>query len=941
MLPTPYQDYIALSRYCRFREDLGRRELWPEAVDRLLDFWQARFPEPMQRFRPFLREQIITLNVMPSMRTLMTAGPALSRDEIAGYNCSATAVTGSGGSVEVATPELQALGYDKITLHARHPIAFDEAMYLLLCGVGVGFSVERQFIAQLPKLNTPLPRKIYAKNMFPGVPSRELSSFDRRSNTIVVADSKYGWASALRILIVELYNGNYDVQWDVSGIRPAGTPLRTFGGRASGPESLIDLFTFVTNVFRNAQGPRLTSLECHDIMCRIASVVVAGGTRRSALLSLSNLSDERMRSAKSGAWWETEGQRALANNSVAYTERPTVGAFMREWQALYDSRSGERGIFNREAAKKACSAIGRDPEHDFLVNPCFTGDTLIQTVEGHYPIAELVGRTVDVWDGKEFVSVDNFRVTGESQEVFQVTLRDGSVIKATAYHTFVLEDGTKVELKDLKVGAKLMVSTAPVSHTGTYHSEAFMEGFGTLVTTAQVPTEAFSWSFASRAAFLAGVFAANAISFTENDHSHFDVVFGYRVPSSNTQFLRDIQSLLKTIGVYSTLRDRFLEVTMAEAVALARVSAFRTLSGFMTLLDRAGSMQLRPDLRTFNEVVSITSAGVAAKVYCCTVDTTHMLGLTVGVVTGQCSEVILRPKGLCNLSEAVIRPDDTLDSLRTKVKAAAILGTLQSTLTNFVYLSPEWRQNAEEERLLGVSLTGWADHPVLSRVSEQAVSWLTELKLHVKKINKNVARELGIPVSAATTCTKPSGTVSQLVNCASGVHPRFAPYYIRRVRSDRKDPVARMLIEQGFPHEVDVTTPHNYVFSFPMKSPDHCLLRDDVRAIDQLEHWLMVKRYWCEHTVSVSIYVRENEWLDVAAWVYKHFDDLVGVSFFPYTDHVYRQAPYEAITAEQYEALVAQMPAGGLDIERLREIETTDMTTTTGELSCTSGACEL
>ena len=675
MLPTTYQQYIALSRYARFSEFHGRREAWPEPVDRVLDFWEDRFPQVVGPVRSRLFAAMSGLQSMPSMRTLMTAGPALARDEVAGYNCAYTPVRGAGQPLSIMNDALTDAGFEEgITVHPRHPIVFDCIMYVLLCGTGVGFSVERQDIATLPRLRSPVSRALYTPRFFPGVPAEELSTFDAAFNTIQVADSKYGWASALRILIVELYNGNLDVGWDLSAVRPAGSLLKTFGGRSSGPAPLDELFLFTVALFRNATGERLTSVECHDLVCKIASVIVVGGVRRSALISLSNLSDERMRRAKTGSWWSTEPQRALANNSAAYTEKPSIGIFMDEWRALYESKSGERGIFNREAAKKQTARIGRDSDWAFGANPC--------------------------------------------------------------------------------------------------------------------------------------------------------------------------------------------------------------------------------------------------------------------------CEIILRPDEFCNLSEAVIRPRDTVATLTEKVQVATILGTLQSTLTNFVYLPEEWKQNCEEERLLGVSLTGFADHDILGHVSPVAGTMLNHLNGIAWQTNQEYADQLGIEPSKAITCVKPSGTVSQLVDCASGLHPRYAPYYIRRVRSDAKDPLTQFMLDQGFQGEPDVTNAQNVVFSFPIAAPAGAVLRDHKTAIEQLEHWLMVKQNWCDHTASVSVYVREHEWLDVGAWVYRNFDDVTGLSFFPHSEHTYRQAPYEEITGEQYNALRALTP-DELDIDRLAMFENAATTTMHHELACTGGACEI
>lgn len=620
---SQYQEYVHLSRYARYRDDLGRRETWEETVTRYCDFFQKRFPEKF----PYkeVHDAILNLEVMPSMRALMTAGPALDRDEMAGYNCSYVPVS--------------------------NPRDFDEIMYILLCGTGVGFSVERQYVNQLPEI----PDELYATD-----------------SVIVVSDSKIGWASAFRELVSLLYVGKVP-KWDVSKIRPAGSRLKTFGGRASGPEPLVDLFRFTISLFQKSVGRKLNSLEVHDLVCKIADVVVVGGVRRSALISLSNLTDERMRMAKSGQWWEQNGQRALANNSVAYTEKPDMGIFMREWESLYASKSGERGIFNRVAAKLTAKANGRrDDSYDFGTNPC--------------------------------------------------------------------------------------------------------------------------------------------------------------------------------------------------------------------------------------------------------------------------GEIILRPHGLCNLSEVVVRSGDKFEDLKRKVELATIIGTFQSTLTNFRYVRSVWKKNCEEERLLGVSFTGLMDHEGMSECSSWLETTLQELKEHAININRTWADVLGINPSVAITTVKPSGTVSQLVDSASGIHPRYSSFYLRTVRADNKDPLAIFMKERGFPWEPDVTKQeHTSVFYFPVKSPATSVFRNNLNATEQLEHYLLFKRHWCEHNPSITVYVRESEWLDVGAWVYKNFNDIGGVSFLPYDNGTYRQAPYQECDEETYNEWVKKIPT--VDWTELKEEE--DVTTASQELACLNGMCEL
>mgnify|MGYP003132838267 FL=1 len=644
-LPTTYQEYIHLSRYARWDYNEKRRETWDETVDRYFDFFKEWLEEKHEYKlengeRVDLENAVKELKVMPSMRCLMTAGPALKKENVAGYNCS----------------------YVKID----NQRSFDEILYVLMNGTGVGFSVEEEYTNQLPMI----PDELYDTD-----------------TTIIVADSKLGWAKAFKELISLLYGGHIP-KWDISKVRAAGTPLKTFGGRASGPQPLEDLFTFTINTFRNATGRKLKQIECHDIVCKTAEIVVVGGVRRSALISLSDLNDREMRFAKSGNWWEHNVQRALANNSVNYKEKPDVGTFMREWLSLYDSKSGERGIYNGLSAK----------------------------------------RTVEGLNGRYF---------GE----------DGEPIRRRA------------------------------------------------------PREDFG--------------------------------------------------------------------------------------------------------------------------------------------TNPCSEIILRSREFCNLSECVVRRDDTREHLKEKVRVATILGTFQSTLTEFKYLSREWKRNCEEERLLGVSLTGIMDNPLTNGSKKGLDKLLEELRDVAYETNKEWAEKLGIPPSAAITCVKPSGTVSQLVDSASGIHARHNPFYIRTVRADNKDPLCNLMKEMGFPNEPDVTKPdHTTVFSFPMKSPKDAVFRMDMTALEQLELWKTYATSWCEHKPSVTISVKEDEWVDVAAWVYENFDAISGISFLPFSEHVYRQAPYQDCTKEEYEEALKTMPKN-VDWAELSKYESQDYTISSQELACTAGGCEV
>ena len=625
-LPTPYQQFIAKSRYARWLEDEGRRETWSETVQRYMT--EVVGDKVDDKTYGELEEAILSLRLVPSMRALMTAGPAFHRDNTSGYNCS--------------------------YLPVDDPKSFDEAMFILLCGTGVGFSVERQFINKLPEVPDVL--------------------FDSET-TVVVKDSKEGWAKAFRQVLSLLWAGEVP-KWDVSKVRPAGARLKTFGGRASGPAPLVDLFNFAVATFKKAKGRKLSSIECHDLMCKIGQVVVVGGVRRSAMISLSNLSDDRMRHAKSGNWWDTEGQRALANNSVCYTEKPDAESFIKEWGSLIESKSGERGIFNRKAAEAQVLKNGR---------------------------------------------------------------RQGG----------------------------------------------------------------FEWG------------------------------------------------------------------------------------------------------------------------------------------TNPCSEIILRPYGFCNLTELVVRREDTIATLKEKVRLATILGTIQSSYTKFPYLRKVWENNAKEEHLLGVSMTGIMDNPLTTAQNENLEGLLDELRSHAVTTNAEWADRLGIPRSAAITTVKPSGTVSQLVDSASGIHARHSKYYIRTVRGDNKDPLTEFLMDAGIPCEPDVMNPNSTtVFSFPVKAPEGSVFRGDQTAVEQLETWLAYQRHWCEHKPSITVYVKDEEWMDVGAFVFKHFDEVSGVSFLPHSDHTYQQAPYQDCSKEEYEEALSKMPKH-LDWGKLSEYELEDSTAGSQTMACSSDGCEI
>jgi ribonucleotide reductase class II len=945
-----YSHYIHASRYARWVEEENRRETWPETVKRYCDFFKGRYPNEFPYEEVY--NGILNLDVVPSMRALMTAGKALDKDEIAGYNCSFVAVD--------------------------NPRAFDEILYILMCGTGVGFSVERQFITSLPTV---------------------AEEFHDTDTKIVVRDSRLGWASSFRELITLLYSGRVP-KWDVSQLRPAGARLKTFGGRSSGPKPLEDLFEFTSRTFKGAAGRKLTSLECHDLVCKVADIVVVGGVRRSALISLSNLTDERMRNAKNGQWWEANVQRALANNSVAYTEKPDIGIFMQEWHSLYESKSGERGIFNRVAATKKSKANGRrDTEgYQYGTNPCVTGDTPILTAEGYVPIEDVVGQVIDIWNGLEWSTVSPFS-TGVNP-IYEVVLSDGTSLKCTPYHKWILADGSRVMTEELHKGERLGKFDMPVVYSGkSFPIDAYSQGFysgdgntgykfswlygtkyynckdrlvgtikdyddnnergmwvhGPMYAKGFVPLEA---NLQYRLDWLAGLIDSDG-TVTRDANGN-----GIQICSTNKEFLLDTRLMLTTMGVRAKVCsgdnegfrsmpdgkggscDYFCKET--HRLLIGNTDTYNLVKlGLKTNRAKLHDNPPQRDARRFVTVEAVTYLG-EAKTFCFT-DPKNNSGTFNGIVTGNCGEIILRSMGLCNLSEVIVRSTDTFEDLKRKIRLATIIGTFQSTLTNFRYVRSGWKKNAEEERLLGVSLTGIMDHSVLSGKGYGRLGFndpeqylkgdLQRLKELSVEVNKEWAERLGIQPSVAITTVKPSGTVSQLVDSSSGIHPRYSQYYVRTVRADSKDPLAAFLIEQGVPWEWDVTKPNSvYVFSFPMKSPEGAVLRNDMSAIEQLEHYLVFAKYYCEHNVSCTVYVKENEWLAVGAWVYEHFDELGGISFLPHSDHVYKQAPYQEIEEETYNKLKAEFPK--IEWDKFVEIE--DTTDNVKELSCMAGgSCEI
>lgn len=942
-LPTLYQQFIYKSRYAKWLPEENRREDWPETIDRYLGFFKTSLATNQgytldQALYEELKSSIVNLEVMPSMRAMMSAGPALKRCNVAGFNCSYLPV-------------------DSLR-------SFDEALYILMCGTGVGFSVERQNISQLPVVN---------------------EHFERTNSVIVVEDSKQGWARGLRELISLLYAGQIP-SWDLSKLRPAGARLKTFGGRSSGPAPLDELFHFTVNVITKAAGRKLTSIECHDLVCKIGEVVVVGGVRRSALISLSNLSDDRMRHAKSGSWWEANKQRALANNSVAYTETPDIGSFMKEWLSLYDSKSGERGIFNRQATERLLPER-REGGKAWGSNPCCVpGSTLILTENGHLPIEDLVDQRTAIWNGNEWSTVVPYS-TGFTDTVI-VSFSDGTSLQCTPNHKFVLEGGFRVEAQHLILGTNLAKFSMPViegseEFQGDAYSQGFYSGDGNAGYT-------FSWVYEPKytviprlqgtfkdtnygrklwrhgamldKAFVpvngklsycldwfAGLIDADG-TIAKNPNS-----VSIQLCSVDNDFLDRVRLMLNRLGCQpkisanrevgmfplpdglSGLKDYQCKQVWRLLLSSMDVKTLKDLGLNLSRVDISLANPQR-DARRFVKVLSVQDAE-PCETYCFT-EPKNGTGTFNGIVTGN-SEIVLRPYQFCNLTEVVARADDTLDSLRHKVHVATILGTFQATLTDFKYLRKIWETNTKEEALLGVSITGILDHPVLGTTTEESAQWQQVLKEQAIESNREMAKALGIEQSKAITCVKPSGTVSQLVDSASGIHARHSKYYVRTVRGDKKDPLTQFLIEHGVPCEDDVMNPSStVVFSFPQKSPEGAVTRDSLDALSHLKLWLHYQVNWCEHKPSVTITVKEHEWIDVGAWVFKNFDYLSGISFLPFSEHSYKQAPYQECTKEEYEALLAKIPQE-IDWAKLSEYETEDTTTGSQEMACSGGVCEI
>lgn len=1019
-LPSSYQQFIGLSRYARFEDNRGRREMWEETVQRYFDFMQTFVRDKtgidVSDTAQHLFHYVHDLKSMPSMRCLMTAGPALERDHLAGYNC------------------------------AYRPIneikAFDEIMYTLMCGTGVAWSVERQYTNRLPK-----------------VPD----NLEYTDHTVIVQDSKLGWAKALREFLNLLYDG-YIPNYDTSRVRGKGARLKTMGGRASGPEPFEDALKFIVRTFKGAQGRKLSSLECHDIACVLSDAVVVGGVRRAAALSLSNLSDMRMRDAKTGAWWETHLHRRLANNSVAFTETPEVGQFMEEFKALFDSKSGERGLFNREAARSQAMKSGRrrgfwdEPQRnvgvdensseepqsevyeapiEFGTNPCsLHEDTILMTTDGPRRIKDLKDRQFVAYvNGIPYRARKGSWVSGR-RELFRLSTKEGFKLDLTNDHRLMTPDGWKMS-GEIELGEKVALceqddlewpgfgdsnegyllgvfvgdgnySKNP-SANGNYfgqlkiwNEESGSEGMKEEASEAalQVFTNRRSdWKMWCRydrnrydmmnigdlpmrlglasnkrhdisvletsssdfhKAFLRGIFDADGHVEGSRGSSNSSGI-SIRLGQSSHELLVVCQRMLARLGIMSRIskvRDEG-ESLLPDGHGGRRL--FKTKASWRLIITGASTRRFVnrigfSNTAKRNKTKEIPSHGFNREKFTATVESFESLGVfdvwdaEVDSITSfdangfhaHNSEIILRPEELCNLSSAVARSDDTEESLERKVRAAAVLGTWQSLLTDFRHVNAKWRRNCEEERLLGASLTGIMDCPLLNdRHDPELPNRLERLKQAAVDENQKWAKALGVNPSAAVTCVKPEGTASELVNSSSGIHPAYAKRYIRRVRMDRTDPLCQFMIDNGFPHEPEIGKEDRVmVFSFPKRASDETVMRDHMSAIDQLEHWKIFQDHYCEHKPSITVQVRDHEWPSVMAWAWENFDKMSGVAFLPYDGGSYRQAPYEEVGEQELQKLEDQMPQD-VDWTQLVWYESTDHTTGTREMACSAGGCDV
>lgn len=941
MFPNKASEFVYTRTYSRWLDDKNRRETWPETVDRYIAFIVKHRGELIPpKVLKKIKENILSFNVMPSMRALWAAGSAAEFDNTCLYNCSFLTVD----SIE----------------------SFSEALYVLMNGSGEGFSVETKYIEKLP--------------LVPIIDSNSLTKY-------LVKDNKAGWADSVKDLLNELYSGK-DLDIDYSQLRPKGSKLKTMGGRSSGPEPLVILHNFIKQTVYNAQGRKLSSLECHDIMNQIAESVVVGGVRRSSQVSLSDLNDELMRNAKN---WPFPPRRSMANNSAMYYTKPSATDFLKEWANLASSGTGERGISNFSNHNSVPKR--RDKSLISGANPCVSGDTEILTDDGYKQIKDIVNQPITIWNGFEWSEVIP-KITGKDQNMVTVSFSDGRILRCTEYHNFHIQINYKDEkkiimAKNLQPGMKLIKHKFPVIEHELELQNPYTTGFVSaegmelnknvyvykpkemcLNRIEDLKTKKWSeinnrwqirlnsvpmsksfvpldYNLKSRLEWLSGLFDGDGTELKEG---------GLQLSSINRKFLFNLQKLLTTMGIQS-------KIVFGSSAGYKEMpnhkdgnSFYFCQESYRICIDAVQMQDLKSlglkcermkfdknpqrDATQFVTVVDVTESGIEDTVYCFN-EPKRNLGIFNGIITGQCFEILLRSKQFCNLSEVVIKKDDDLLSLLEKVETATWIGIIQSTFTYFPYLSKEWKQNCEEERLLGVSLTGQMDNPEI--LTEDV---LKALRNKAIKVAKHASQKMNINMPAAITCVKPSGTVSQLVDSASGIHARYSNYYIRRYRISATDPLLKLIKEQGLKinpengqeklKEEDINT---WVVSFPVKAPEGCITRDKMNALQQLEWYKRVQTNWCEHNTSMTVYVKDEEWFEVGNWVYKNWEIVNGVSFLPYDGGKYQQAPYEEITKDQYEKLLKNFP--DINYQDLHKYETEDNTEGAKSYNCTGDRCEI
>jgi ribonucleotide reductase, class II len=980
-------EFVYIRTYARHDEELGRRETWPETVERLVNYYKevagdALTSEEYQE----IKEAVLNHKVYPSMRLLWSAGKSARRNSTAIYNCAYTTISNID--------------------------SFATILFVLLHGTGIGYSCEKRYTDKLPVIEK--------KKKNAGVIN------------VVFEDSKSGWAFGFLEVIQKLWEG-YEVTWDLSKIRPKGAILKTTGGRASGPDPLNNLLKFVRNIIESHRDRKLSPINCNDIACRVAESVVVGGSRRSAMISLSDLEDQKMARCKMGAFWEDPNtiMRSMANNSAVYEEKPSSVDFMREWLTLAESGTGERGIFSRIGAVNSMPSR-RNKNYEFGTNPCVTGDTFLLTKSGQVPIGSLLSQPVEIWNGEQWSEVTPFS-TGINP-IWEVELSNGVTLRTTPYHKFIIHDGysnprdktdpnkrleiakhKKIETKDLKVGDRLGKFSMPVvnptdqdrmdqeTFSSRYHlTDAYSQGFysgdgikcqeqsylyspkyvcadrlcgevkidgddsrdrkrwihGSMLPKDFVP---MNESLGYRLNWFAGLLDSDGCVTRDKNGN------GLQIVSVDLEFLRDVQQMLVGMGVQAKVvraSEEGIRIMPNGRGGMAEYECQKTERLLVGNQDTASLMALglncsrldispnypQRDARRFITVTSVKSLNFDQETFCVTEPIANRMTVN-GIVTSQCAEIILRGPSkiepndtggqFCNLTTTIVRSNDTLDSLKEKMRISAIMGTIQACMINFGDLnkfSGSWQKNTEEERLLGCSLTGQQDAPHLMTAEN-----FRELRKVAVETNEEFASRLGIPKSAAVSTTKPEGTASILSSSSSGVHARFAPYYIRRVRISGTDPLFHMMKDQGvkFYPEVGMTEANAtiWVCEFPVKSPEGSVYAKDLTAIQQLQYWLRVKKNYAEHSVSATIYVKPDEWLTTGNWVYEHFDQITGVSFLPLSEHSYQLAPLEECSEIEYHRMLNDMPK--INYSKLIKYENEDMTTGAQTLACVGGQCEL